>query len=169
MCTRSLQCIFESSWNLENIYLDTALKVHLFVTSRLDSNHAILYNIPSCHPQKLGAELDSEGYIGRGKVRWSVSSSERAALAACNETNFLCCVTVARITVLLGTSLPNYPTLHIMTYCDANLRSGRDVLKLLVPIDCGVTTAPFPLQYLTSGMICTSEPEPVPSVNIFKF
>ncbi len=41
--------------NIRKYLSTTALKcvVQSFVTSRLDSNNALLYNIPSCHLQKL--------------------------------------------------------------------------------------------------------------------
>ncbi len=64
----------------------TALKciIHSFVTSRLDSNNALLYNILNFHLQKLQRVQSwaAKVILGGKKVPSRVSTSERTALAA---------------------------------------------------------------------------------------
>ncbi len=75
------------------IFIDYSFEVHIIsvnlcVTSGVDSNNALLYNILNCHGQATeGAELGNEGYYGSEKARARVSAFERSALAACSETN----------------------------------------------------------------------------------
>ncbi len=60
--------------------------LHSVVTSRFHSNNALLYNIPTCHLQKL--QRVHNMYIARSRV----PTSESTASAACSMCRCYCCL-----------------------------------------------------------------------------
>ncbi len=131
-----------STLHLRNImkirkYLSTtALKciIHSFVTTRLDSNNALLYNIPNCHLHKLQRVQNwAAKVILGGKKYYHVSPllKELHWLPVVKRVQFkillLCyrCLDGSASEYLTSLLSPHKPPL--------NLRSGRDVLNLNVP------------------------------------
>ncbi len=128
------------------------------MTSRLDSNHAPLYNIPNCPSANKLQRVQNWAarFVVRGEKYDYVSPKELYWLLEVKRTQFEILLLCYRC---LNGSAPRHltslPSPHKLS---RNLRSNRGVLKLTFhdPNDSGVT-APFLLQHLASGIICPSK------------
>ncbi len=156
------------SWKLENI--SYSVKMHSPVvcdlSSRLDINNGLLYNMPNCclHSAKVteGAELDIDAFFwgGWGGVwSWCIHLWKNCiGCPVCREMNQIqnsssaVCATPAWMAVLLGTSLPYYHPINChATLAPAGMYEISDEFGLAVP---------FLLHYLTCGIICPSKSRP---------
>ncbi len=150
----------------------TALKciVHSFVTSRLDSNNALLYNIPNCHLQKLHRVQNWAAMVKLGGKKYHHVSPLLKQLhwpPVVKRFQFKILLLCYRC---LNGSAARYLTSLLSPHkLPRNLRSSRDVLKFNVLCSKRLwgdrafsVAAPHLWNYLPF------EIRAAPSVNIFK-
>ncbi len=122
--------------NIRKYLSTTALKciVHSFVTSRLYSNNALLYNVRSCHLQKLQRVQNWTVKVILGRKKYDHVSP------LLKELHWLPVVKRVQSKILLlcyrclNGSAPEYLTSLLSPHKPPhNLHSRRDVLKLNVP------------------------------------
>ncbi len=158
-----------STLHLRNIvkirkYLSTtAFKciLHSFVTSRLDSNNALLYNIPNCLLQKLQRVQNWAAKVIVGGKKY-----DHVSLLLKELLHRLPVVKQVQLKILLlcyrclNRSAPRYLTSLLSPHKPPrNLRSSRDVLKLNV-LNGSEVIVPFLWHHLTCGIICPTKSGP---------